>query len=98
MRITHKIALAGGGLLMLGLVGLILFGQNGYIDCLRLKDQNNALIMENKAGEEENLRLRRQVTRLQDDTDYIEYIARKELGMIARDEIIYKFQQPERKP
>lgn len=98
MRITHKIALAGGGLLMLGLVGLILFGQNGYIDYLRLKDQNNALIMENKAGEEENLRLRRQVTRLQDDTDYIEYIARKELGMIASDEIIYKFQQQEKKP
>lgn len=92
MKTSHKIALAGGGLLMAGLVGLMLFGQNGYIDYLRLKAQKDALVMKNKAAEEENRLLRRRVTRLQDD-DYIEYIARKELGMIASDEVVYKFKQ-----
>lgn len=83
---------------MFGLVGLILFGQNGYIDYLHLKAQKNALVMENKEAEEDNRELRRQVTRLKSDIDYIEHIARKELGMIADDEIIYKFKQQENTP
>jgi len=84
---------------ILGLVGLILFAENGYIDYLRLKAQKNALVMKNMAAEEDNRQLRRRVTRLKEkDPDYIEYIARKELGMIAGDEIIYKFKSQEKAP
>jgi cell division protein FtsB len=91
MKTSHKIALAGGGLLMLALVGLILIGEGGYIDYCRLKVQKETLMIKNNAAEEENFFLRRQVSRLETDQHYIEHIARKELGMIARDEIVYKF-------
>lgn len=91
VKTSHKIALSGGCLLMLVLVGLILFGQNGYRDYVRLKAQKNALVMENRTAEEENRLLRHRVDRLQDDDQYIEYIARKELGMIGGDEVVYKF-------
>lgn len=91
MKTSHKIALAGGGLLMLGLVGLILFGQNGYLDYLRLKAQKEALAADNQAAQEDNQLLRRRVDRLDHDKAYIEHIARKELGMIAADEIVFKF-------
>lgn len=98
MKTSHKIALAGGGLLMLGLVGQILFGQNGYTDYLLLKAKKDALVMKNKAAEEENLQLRRRVDRLQNDLGYIEHIARKDLGMVASDEIVYTFKQQEEAP
>lgn len=76
---------------MLVLVGLILFGQNGYRDYMRLKAQKNSLVMKNRIAEEDNRLLRHRAERLQNDDAYIEYIARKELGMIAGDEVVYKF-------
>jgi cell division protein FtsB len=93
MKTSHKVALAGGGVLMLALVGLILFGEDGYFDYRRLEAQKDAQIMKNAAAEQENSLLRRQVSRLETDRDYIEHIARKELGMIAKDEIVYKFKE-----
>ena len=91
VKISHKITLCCGCLLMLVLVGLILFGQNGYRDYMRLKAQKDILVMKNNATEEENSLLRHRAGRLQNDDKYIEYIARKELGMIAGDEVVYKF-------
>ena len=91
MKTSHKIALLGGGVLILALVGLILLGQDGYIDYLRLKERKAALIDKNSKAEDENALLRRQVSRLENDKHYIEHIARKELGMVAGDEIVYKF-------
>jgi cell division protein FtsB len=93
IKTGHKVALAGGGVLMLALVGLILFGEEGYFDYLRLIDQKKAMEKKNTAAEEENFLLRRQVYRLETDKRYIEHLARKELGMIAKDEIVYKFKE-----
>ena len=93
MKTSHKIALAAGGLLILGLVGLILFGQNGYMDYMHLQAEKDALVEKNRAAGEANRILQRQVTRLEEDKEYIEHIARKELGMIAGDEIVYKFKK-----
>ncbi len=98
MKTRHKIALAGGGLLMLGLVGLILFGRNGYVDYGRLKTQKTRLVERNKCAEDENALLRRRVKRLETDDAYIEHVARKELGMIAGDEVVYKFKQQGERP
>ncbi len=98
MKTSHKFALAVVGLVMIGLVGLILFGQNGYRDYLHLKEQKDMLTMKNRTAEEANRLLRQRVERLRDDDKYIEYIARKELGMIAGDEVVYKFKQREATP
>ena len=93
MTTGHKIAYAVGGALMLSLAGLLVFGRNGYLDYLHLKEQKKQLSIKNQAAEDENSMLRRQARRLKDDPAYIEYIARKELGMIAGDEVIYTFKR-----
>jgi cell division protein FtsB len=93
IKASYKFALAGGGVIMLILVGLILFGKGGYFDYCQLTVKKDAMVIKNDAAEQENILLRRQVARLETDRRYIEYIARKELGMIAKDEIVYKFKQ-----
>ena len=47
--------------------------------------------------EEENLKLKEEVRRLQHEKRYIEEIARRELGMVKEGEIIYQFDLPDDK-
>ena len=85
----HKIAYAVGGVLLLGLGGAILYVPNGYNNYRHFRVEKNDLVKENRAAEEENRQLRRLADRLDTDLGYIQYIARKELGMISADETIY---------
>jgi len=74
------------------LIGI--FGRNGYIDLRRLEAGHQALMDKNKAVESENRRLYRSVQRLKkNDPAYIENVAKQELGMIAEDEVIFKFKK-----
>lgn len=57
----------------------------------RMKQEEQALIEENRKIEAENLKLYREVERLKHDPAYIENVARQELGMTGKDEIIIKF-------
>ena len=58
----------------------------------RLKQEEQAWINENQKIEAENLKLYRKIERLKHDPEYIENVARQELGMAGKDEIIIKFQ------
>lgn len=91
MGLKHKIGMAVAGIGLIGLVGLILFGSNGYLDYVRLKEKKDRIVARNQETEAENRRLGRKIERLRDDPVYIEHVAREELGMVAPDEIIYKF-------
>ncbi|MFP4039181.1 MAG: FtsB family cell division protein [Desulfosudaceae bacterium] len=91
-----RIVFALAGLGLLWLAGMILFGRNGYLDYLDLEDRLARIESENQAVAEENARLRRLVSRLKNDPDYIEHVARKELGMVGKDELIYRY-KPEGK-
>ena len=57
----------------------------------RLKQEELAWINENKKIEAENLKLYHKIERLKHDPEYIENVARQELGMTGKDEIIIKF-------
>jgi cell division protein FtsB len=84
------------GVIALGLfvfLIVIVFSHNGFADLMELRrtsarwsDANHKLRVENKE-------LMRQVDRLKTDVTYIEEIARRELGMIGRDEMIIKFKE-----
>jgi cell division protein FtsB len=69
---------------------LIVFGDNGLTDRKRLKARYSEVVSENTAIAKENARLYRQIERLKKDPAYIESIARRELGMIGRNEVIVK--------
>lgn len=84
--------LAGGFACLLAWV--FFFGENGFLDYRRLKEKNRSIIEENALTRQENMEMDRLVTRLQDDLVYIEHVARKELGMVGRDEQVYTLKKP----
>ncbi len=73
------------------------FGDKGLLHLLRLKKELARLKEANLQMEEENRRLREEVRRLKYEKQYIEEIARKELGLVKEGEIIYQFDLPEDK-
>lgn len=70
------------------------FGDKGILHLLRLKKELARLKEINAKVEEENRKLKEEVRRLQHEKQYIEEIARKELGLVKEGEIIYQFDLP----
>lgn len=65
-----------------------LFGDRGLSDFFVLKSERDRLQHENIQLKQENDTLYRTIERLRNDPQYIESVARKELGMIKKDEVI----------
>ncbi|MBF0572766.1 MAG: septum formation initiator family protein [Desulfamplus sp.] len=77
---------------MVILAFLIIYGKNGFMDVHHMRLQEQAIINENIAINEANRVLERKIDRLKSDISYIEHIARHELGMVAKDELVFRFQ------
>lgn len=94
MTLKQKIlfSLAMVGILSTSL--LIVFGENGLNDYLRMNMRRQQLVGDNEVITLENVRLYRKIDRLINDPEFIESIARQELGMIGRREIIVKPVKP----
>ncbi len=84
-----KLALVFSAMFILMLV--VIFGDNGWVELRRLQHSHQALINRNAILAHENAQMYGAVDRLQNDPDYIENIARQELGMIRSNELIFKF-------
>jgi cell division protein FtsB len=65
-----------------------LFSDKGLSDYFELKSERDRLVIENIQLKEKNDELYRTIERLRNDPEYIESVARKELGMIKEDEVI----------
>ncbi|MEJ2098510.1 MAG: septum formation initiator family protein [Desulfobacterales bacterium] len=76
--------------LLFSLLFFIIFGDQGLVDLNALKKERNQLAEKNELLNHENLTLSDEIDRLQNDPKYIENIARQELGMVGRDELILK--------
>ena len=68
----------------------IVFGENGLSDLYRLKKQKENLSQKNDELKKENISFYREIERLKHDPSYVEDVARKELGVIGKDEVIIK--------
>ncbi len=90
MNTRLTILLSMGIVLLFAMLLFIVFSDNGLADLYLLKNERDRLISENRRLTAENLKLYRSIERLKNDPAYIESIARKELGMIRKDEIIIK--------
>lgn len=80
-------ALVGGAALIL----IALFGGHGLIRELQFRKAKQTLTAELSGIEEQNLGLRREIDALRNNGKYVETIARRDLGMVKPDEIIYQF-------
>jgi len=72
---------------------LAVFGDKGLTDALRLKGDRDRILSTNKALEKENSEFEKKIALLQKDKRYIEKIARDELGMIGKNDVIYRFEE-----
>ena len=68
----------------------IVIGENGISDLYRLKKQKENLSQKNDELKKENITYYREIDRLKHDPRYVEDVARKELGVIGKDEVIIK--------
>ena len=79
-------------LLFVGLiVAWLAFGDRGFIHLYRMEKERQAYLERIRILEEENQNLLEQINRLRSDEEYIESEARKELGLLRENEVIYRF-------
>ena len=83
-------------LLLLSLFFFIIVSEHGLADLRFIKKERDRLVEESKRLTRENLTISIEIDRLKHDPAYIESIARQELGMIGKDEIILKPQSQSR--
>ncbi|MGB2689450.1 MAG: septum formation initiator family protein [Desulfobacterales bacterium] len=68
----------------------IVFGENGLTDLYKLKMEKDNLSKKSDELKKKNLSLYREIERLKNDPGYVEDVARKELGVIGKDDVIIK--------
>ncbi len=77
--------------LILGIALFAVFGDRGLLDLMNLKGQRDAIVLTNRDLERENRDIEKKIALLKNNRRYIGEIARTELGMIGRNEVIYRF-------
>ncbi|MDI9570790.1 MAG: septum formation initiator family protein [Pseudomonadota bacterium] len=85
MRIgRYAIALA----LFIG--AMMAFGNRGLIDNLELRKQLQSLVRANQDIDNENKQLRKTAYSLRSDLQYIEMVARKDLELVRKGDLVYR--------
>ncbi|MBI5468676.1 MAG: septum formation initiator family protein [Deltaproteobacteria bacterium] len=69
------------------------FGDKGLLDVYKLKKELNGILSYNRSLDAENRALEEKISLLKTDRRYIGYIARKELGMIGKNEVVYRIEE-----
>jgi cell division protein FtsB len=83
--------------LLLGLLFILLvaswlaFGDRGFIYLYKMDQERQEHLERIQKLELANKELKDEIDRLRDDREYIEAIARKELGLVKKNEVIYRF-------
>jgi len=90
MTKKQRILISITAFLLVSLFFFIIFSEHGLLDLNLLKKEKMVLVEQNEQLVRENLSLSIEIDRLENDPRYIENVARQELGMIGKDEIILK--------
>ncbi len=93
MNKIHKIFISFTGVALFLFFWVIILGERGLHDLTKMKKERDILVEKNEKIDQENRLLYKKIVRLKDDPEFIEDVARKELGMIGEDEIIYKLKE-----
>jgi cell division protein FtsB len=90
MTTKQRILISIAALFLLSLFFFIVLGEHGLVDLNQLKKERDEVVEKNEQLTRENLGLSVEIDRLKNDLSYIENVARQELGMIGKDELIIK--------
>ena len=69
------------------------FGEKGLLQVYRLRRELREIERVNMELRQENERLRGEIGNLRTNKKYIEELARRELGLVKKGEIVYQFDQ-----
>ena len=86
--------IAAGVLLVIYFLVTRVMGEMGAVKYYRMKAQYTALTEEIAKLNQDNSRLRKEVTSLKSDSAYIERVARDKLGLARPGEIVYYYGEP----
>ncbi|MDP6180285.1 MAG: septum formation initiator family protein, partial [Desulfatiglandales bacterium] len=79
-------------LLFLGLmIAWLGFGERGFVHLYQMEKERRAFVEKILQLENENHKLLEVINRLRTDNEYIESVARRELGLLKDGEILYRF-------
>ena len=85
-------------LLFLGLIVAWLgFGERGFIHLYRMEKERQAHLYRISNLEKKNQALLEEIKQLRSDKKYLESVARKELGLVKDNEVLYRFVQEDEK-
>ncbi len=77
-------------LVLFNLILVVIFSDNGLVDLILIRKEKERSAEKNREVIRENLSLYREIERLKHDPEFIESVARKELGVVGKDEVILK--------
>lgn len=72
---------------------LIAFGNRGLVDNYMMRERLATLTKANQDITRENKALRKTIMLLRSELPYVEMVARNELGMVKKGDLIYRFSQ-----
>jgi cell division protein FtsB len=75
---------------LVGLMLVIVSGDSGLMDLFALRIERDGIVADNEQTFNENISLYRQIDRLKNDPRFIAATARKELGLVGDDELIFE--------
>ena len=84
-------------LILFSLFLLIIFGDDGLVDFVLIKGERDRLVEKNEKLSRENLNMYREIDRLKNDPKFVENVVRQELGVIGKDELIFKTDKKQKK-
>jgi len=90
MTKTQNILVSIAIIFIAALFFFIIVSEHGLVDLVFLKQERGKLVKKSERLNQENLSISIEIDRLKHDPEYIENVARKELGMIGEDEVILK--------
>jgi cell division protein FtsB len=88
MDTKGKIIISAGIVIFLGFLFVIGFSDRGAVDLYQLKLERDRLRQANIRVQQSNEAQYRVIERLKYDYEFVENIARRELGMIRKDEVV----------
>jgi len=77
------------------IIGLTIFSQRGLIHMMQLQEELQELKDYNDRLQNNNKSLKQEIRLLKNNPHYMEELARKELGLVKKGEIVYNFKKSE---
>ena len=93
MTNKDKIIVTAGMVMLFAFLFVIAFSDKGAVDLYQLHLRKVRIQRSGVALQQENRALYGNIQRLEYDGEFIENIARTELGMVGKDEMVYQFKK-----